>query len=74
MVNIVPQIYRHNVIYKKGRPVLYVNLKKTLYGCLRLEFLFYERLVADMRGKDFELNTYDLYMTNKTIRGKQITV
>ena len=36
MVNIVPQIYRQNVIYEKGRPVLYITLKKALYGCLRL--------------------------------------
>ena len=34
MVNIAPQIYTHFVIYEKGRPVLYVNLKEALYGCL----------------------------------------
>ena len=30
MVNIVPQIYRHHMIYEHGRPVLYVTLKKAL--------------------------------------------
>ena len=35
MLTIVPQIYRHHVIYKKGSLFLYVTLKKALYGCLR---------------------------------------
>ena len=34
MVNIVPQIYRHHVIYKKGSLVLYITLNKALYGFL----------------------------------------
>ena len=59
MVNIETQIYRQKVIYEKGRPVLYFTLNKALYGCPRLPFLFYERLVTDMRGKGFELNHYD---------------
>ena len=32
MVNISSQIYKHHVIYEKGRLVLYVTLKKDLYG------------------------------------------
>ena len=53
MVNNAPQIYRQHVIYEKERPVLYTTLKKALYGFPRLAFLFYERLVAYMRGKGF---------------------
>ena len=56
MVKIAPQIYRHHVIYEKGMTVLYITLKKYLYDYLRLALLFYEKLVADMRGKGFELN------------------
>ena len=74
LVNISPQIYRHHMIYEKGRPILYAPLKKALYGCLRLEFLFYKRLVAYMRGKGFELNPYDPYVTNKMIGGKKMEV
>ena len=59
MVNIETQIYRQKVIYEKVRLVLYFTLHKALYGCPRLPFLFYERLVTDMRGKGFELNPYD---------------
>ena len=32
MVNIVTQIYRQNVIYEKGSPVLYVTLNNDPYG------------------------------------------
>ena len=64
MVNIAPQIYRQQVIYEDVRPLIYVNLKKDVYGCLRLKFLFYEQLVSYMRGKGFELNPYDPCVDN----------
>ena len=51
MVNIAPQIYRQHVIYDKERPVLYITLKKSLYGCPMSVFMFYENLVEDMRSK-----------------------
>ena len=53
MVKIAPQIYRQQVIYEKGRLVLYITLEKALYGCLRSAMLFYEQLVAYMTGKGF---------------------
>ena len=59
MVNIARQIYRHNVIYEKGRPVLYLNLKNAIYRFLISELLLYERIFPDMRGKGFEMNHYD---------------
>ena len=41
MVHIAPQIYRkHITIDKKGTPVLYVKLQKTLYGLMRASLLF----------------------------------
>ena len=46
MVNIAPKIYRQHIIYKKGRPVLYLTLKKPIYGYLRLSLLFYDWIVA----------------------------
>ena len=36
--------------------------------------MFYEWLVEYTRGEGFELNLYDPFITNKMIRGKQITV
>ena len=68
MVKIAPKIYRQHVIYEKLRLVLYVTLNGALCGCLRLEFMFYERLVADMRDKGLELNPYGLCMAKKYLR------
>ena len=53
MVKIAPQIYRKHVIYEKGSPVLYVTLNHSLYVCLRLALLFYERIVAAVISKGF---------------------
>ena len=50
MVDIAPQIYRHPVIYEKGWPVLYIALKKDIYGYLRLAFMFYEWFLVYTRG------------------------
>ena len=72
MVKLAPQIYIHHMIYEKGWPVLYVILNKSLYSCLRSGLLFYERLVADMRGKGFELNPYYPCVANKMIGGKKM--
>ena len=73
-VKIESQIYIQHVIYEKVSPVLYITLKKDIYGCLISALLFYERPVADMRGKGDELNPYDPCVANKTVGGKQMKV
>ena len=62
------------MIYDKGRPVLYVTLKNTLYGCLISVSLFYEHIVEESRGRVFELNPYEPCVANKIIGCKQMTV
>ena len=74
MVKIVPKIYRQHMIYKKGSMVLYINLKKDLYDCLRSELLLYEWLVADNIGKGFELNPFEQCVANKMIGCKKMSV
>ena len=45
MIQIAPQVYRKYItINKKGTPVLYVKLKKALYGLMRASLLFYQKL------------------------------
>ena len=74
MVNIAPQIYRHHVIYEKVRLVLYINLNKAIYGCPISALMLYERLVAYMRDKGFELNPYETCTANKIIGFKKMEV
>ena len=74
ILNISLQIYRHHVINKKERMVIYVTTKKALYRCLIFALIFYELLVSDMRGKGFELNPYDPCVASKFIVGKQMII
>jgi hypothetical protein len=60
MVKTAPEIYRKYVyIGPDNKPVLYVNLLKSLYGCLRSALLFYQKLLGDLEKNGFTLNPYD---------------
>jgi hypothetical protein len=60
MVTIAPKIYRKYITTNsKGKPVLYVQLEKALYGMMKSALLFYRKLVADLRSIGFDLNPYD---------------
>jgi hypothetical protein len=75
MVTIAPNIYRKYITTTaKGKPVLYVQLEKALYGMMKSALLFYRKLMADLRSIGFELNPYDPCVANKIIGGHQLTV
>jgi hypothetical protein len=77
MVMIAPNIYRKYITTNaKGKPVLYVQLEKALYGMMKSAMLFYCKLVADLRSIGFELNPYDPCVANKIIDGdgEQMTI
>ena len=59
---------------RKGKPTLYVVLKKALYGCLRSALLFYETLTKDLKAYGFEINPYDPCVANMMIDGEQCTI
>ena len=76
MVKIAPNIYRKYVTTNsKGVPMLYVRLRKSLYGLLRSALLFYRKLRRELEADGFVVNPYDPCVANKTTRsGHQITV
>ena len=49
-------LYWPFVSYETGKPVLYVQLQKALYGCLKILLLFYEKLVGDLEAYGFKIN------------------
>jgi hypothetical protein len=57
-----------------GKPVLYVELEKAVYGMMKSALLFYRKLVADLTSLGFEINPYNPCVTNKLILGKQMTI
>ena len=68
VVHIAPQIYRPYVkMYKKGTPILYLRLKKALYGILRSSLLFYRKLRGELEAYGFNINPYDLCVGNKMV-------
>ena len=54
MVQVDPSMYRKYVTYSsKGQAMLYVRLRKALYGMLRAALLFYKRLRSDLENMGF---------------------
>jgi hypothetical protein len=39
-----PKMYRKHIMIKKGKPIMYVQLKKALYGTLQASLLFWKDL------------------------------
>ncbi|KAL7563159.1 hypothetical protein ACA910_014438 [Epithemia clementina (nom. ined.)] len=62
------------VVMERGRKVLYVQLMKVLYGCVKSALLWYQLFVSTLQGQGFELNPFDVCIANKMVDGKQCTV
>ena len=75
MVKVVPSIYRKYITHNaKGKPVLYVQLEKAVYGTMKSALLFYHKLVEYLTSVGYEINPYDPCVANKMINGKQMTI
>jgi hypothetical protein len=74
LVMIDPKLYRQHVQIERGKQVLYVELRKALYGTLRAALLFWRRLSSELKELGFEINPYDWCVANKMIDGHQCTI
>eukprot|EP00804_Cyclotella_cryptica_P017574 CCRYP_006738-RC/>CCRYP_006738-RC protein AED:0.40 eAED:0.33 QI:0/-1/0/1/-1/1/1/0/582 len=76
MCMIDPKLYRKYVCKdKRGNPVLYVELYKSLYGLMRSALLFYKKLKKELEEYGMVMNPYDMCVANKeTQTGHQLTV
>jgi hypothetical protein len=75
MVKVDPKFYRRYITTNaKGKPVLYVQLEKAVYGMMKSALLFYRKFVANLTSLGFDINPYDPCVANKIINGKQITI
>ena len=52
---------------QKGTPILYVKLKKAMYGLLRSSLLFYIPLHGELEAYGFKINRYDPCVANKMV-------
>lgn len=69
-----PKLYRKYIMVEKGRPVLYAELCKVLYGMLQAALKFWEQISSDLISLGYEINPYDWCVANKIIDGEQHTV
>ena len=69
-----PSLYRKYVIHEKGVVVLYVELRKALYGQLKAALLYYLKFVSDIKEIGFKLNPYDPCVANRMVNGHQHTI
>ena len=66
--------FKQFVTYHKGKKVLYVQLDKTLYGCVQSALLWYEFYSTNLKDMGFKINPHDPCVANCMIGGKQCTV
>ena len=70
-----PKIYRKFFITdSKRRMILYVKMKKDLYGILKSVPLFYLKLVGDLTRAGFKINSYEPCVMEKIVGGEHMTV
>jgi len=70
-----PLMYKKHIWYnKKGKPMMYVQLKKAMYKTLQAALLFWKLLMETLKEWGFVLNPYDKCVANKIIAGKQCTI
>jgi hypothetical protein len=74
LVRCDPKLYRKYVRIEGGKTVLYVELRKALYGTLKAALLFWELLSSTLEKWGFESNPYDACVMNKNINGSQCTI
>ena len=67
--------YKQILSYHHGKPVIYTELNKVLYGTLQAALLFWRNLSGFLVEKlGFEANPYDFCVVNKIINGSQCTI
>src|SRR5210317_1036538 len=75
LVKASPQYKKFVHVTKSGKKLLYVRLKRALYGCIRSAMLWWTMLSEFLIKEGFKLNPYDSCVANKMLPcGKQITI
>ena len=73
LCKINPQ-YSQYVVMQYGTKVLYMQLKKALYGIMKAAVLWYETFCECLKENDFKLNPYDPCIANADIDESQCTI
>ena len=74
LIRLDPTKYNQFVEIINGKKVLYLLLKKALYGTMKAALLFWKLLSSKLQSWGFDINPYDPCVANKMINGKQCTI
>jgi len=66
--------YEKYVTMHKGIKVLYLQLRKAMYGTLMAALLWYELFANTIKSMGFVMNPYNACVANKEKQGKQFTI
>ena len=69
-----PTKYQPYLVVEQGKPVLYVELVKALYGTIRTALIFWCKFTKQITKWGFTVNPYDWCVANKIVRGSQLTI
>ena len=74
LAKISPSLYSRYSTIEKVRKMMYVKLKKALYGTLQAAFLFWKNLTSALIEWGFTINPYYWCVANKMVDSHQITI
>jgi len=70
----IDPIYKEYITVENRKEVLYVQLLKALYGCIKSALLWYMLFTSVLKDMGFVLNPVDPCVANKDINEKQCTI
>ena len=74
LVNLFPTKYKNYVTIQNQTKILYVEMRKALYGMMLSSLLFYKHFRQDLESIGFKINPYDICVANRNVEGHQQTV
>ena len=74
LVNLVPTNYKNYVTIQNQTKILYVEMRKVLYGMMLSSLLFHKHFSQDLESIGFKVNPYDIFVANRNVGGHQQTV
>ena len=69
-----PTKYQPYLVIERGKPVLYIELVKALYGTIRAALIFWWKFTKQLIEWGFTVNPYDWCVANKLVQGSQLTI
>ncbi len=75
LVSIASDVYGPYVSTNKaGQKILLVQCLNTVYGTMVAALLYYKKFVKSLTKQGYNINPYGGCVTNKVIKGKQVTI